>query len=406
MRALLAGAVLAAAAGFAVPAAAQTPAAPLDLSGAVRYALDHDPTVLARRATLAQNESTFARDHAAEFPALSGSLQNQLAKSNGNNGGSFQQFGLSQAQVFSQNTAQIGAVYNLYNGSLNQIQAQQAKRQVESARFDERRAEQQLACDVATAWYGAVQRRDALRLAEGDRAYQLQLLAAARAQERVGRVAGVDVLRAQVNELRSESNLTSARADEVNARESLAQRIGAPPDTAFALPPELPEPALPTTPVERLVDAALGARADVASARAQVGVARLADAAIETDRRPQLQLTGSFGNTETPTTRPSPRSARSWARSAARASGRWARPRPSPCRLSSTARGGRRTAPRGRRSTPRWRPWPRPSRASRPTCARRCAARRPPRPTSPPRARRSGWARSRPASRSCSTATG
>ncbi len=303
MRALIAGAALAAVAGFGLPAGAwAAPAQPLDLSGAVRYALDHDPTVLARRATLAQNESTFARNHAAEFPSLSGSLQNQLAKSNGNNGGSFQQFGLSQAQVFSQNTAQVATVYNLYNGSLNQIQAQQAKRQIESARFDERRAEQQLASDVAAAWYGAVQRRDALRLAEGDRAYQLQLLAAARAQERVGRVAGVDVLRAQVNELRSESNLTSARADEVNARESLAQRIGALPDTPFALPPELPEPALPTTPVESLVDAALGARADVASARAQVGVARLADAAIETDRRPQLQLSGSFGNIETPTT--------------------------------------------------------------------------------------------------------
>jgi outer membrane protein TolC len=303
MRALLAGAALAAVAGFAMPAAAfAAPPPPLDLSGAVRYALEHDPTVLARRATLAQNESTFARNHAAEFPALSGSLQNQLSKSNGNNGGSFQQFGLSQAQVFSQNTAQIGAVYNLYNGSLTQIQAQQAKRQVEAARSDERRAEQQLAGDVAAAWYGAVQRREALRLAEGDRAYQLQLLAAARAQERVGRVAGVDVLRAQVNELRSESNLTSARADEVNARESLAQRIGAPPDTAFALPPALPEPALPADPVDSLVEAALGARADVAGARAQVGVARLADAAIETDRRPQLQLTGSFGNTETPTT--------------------------------------------------------------------------------------------------------
>jgi outer membrane protein TolC len=45
-----------------------------------------------------------------------------------------------------------------------------------------------------------------------------------------------------------------------------------------------------------------GARADVASARAQVAGARLADAAIETDRRPQLQLSGAFGNTESPTT--------------------------------------------------------------------------------------------------------
>ncbi len=304
MRVAPTAALIAVLLGSAAPeaAGAAAPAQPLDLRGAVRYALDHDPTVLARRATVAQNESTFARNHAAEFPAVAGSLQNQLAKTNGNNAGTFQQFGLNQAQVFSQNTAQVGATYNLYNGSLTQIQAQQAKRQVEAGRADEQRAEQQLASDVATAWYGAVQRREALRLAEGDRVYQQQLLAAAQAQERVGRVAGVDVLRAQVNELRSESNLTSARADEINARESLAQRIGAPPETAFALPPELPEPALPTTPVDALVRAAQDARTDVASARAQVAVARLADAAIETDRRPQLALNAAFGNQTSPTT--------------------------------------------------------------------------------------------------------
>jgi outer membrane protein TolC len=225
-----------------------------------------------------------------------------LSKTNGADGGQFQQFGLQQNQVFSQNVAQVGATWNLYNGSLAQIQAQQAKRLVEQARFDLRRAEQQLASDVAAAWYGAVQQREAVRLAAGDRAYQLQLLDSARALERVGRVAGVEVLRAQVNELRTEATLTSARAGEANARESLAQRVGAPYDTAFALPDVLAEPALPSTPVETLIARALDARADIASARAQVAWARLTDAAIESDRRPQLQLNGSFGNSETPAT--------------------------------------------------------------------------------------------------------
>jgi outer membrane protein len=319
MRLLLAGVAAAALAGFGTPVAAPaqpvpvptaqpSPAlpspvpAPLDLRAAVRYALDHDPTVLNRRATLAQNESTFARNHAAEFPSLAGTLQNQLAKTNGNNGGSFSQFGLSQAQVFSQNVAQIGTTYNLYTGSSTQIAAQSAKREVESARYDVRRAEQQLASDVAAAWFAVVQDREGIVLAEGDRAYQQQLLDAARAQERVGRAAGVDVLRAQVNELRSESNLTTARAAELNARDALAQRIGAPPDTPFAFPVALPEPPLPRTPLDTLVATALAARSDVASARALVGVARLADAAIESDRRPQIQLTGAFGSTETPTT--------------------------------------------------------------------------------------------------------
>ena len=314
MRSLVAGAALVAVALFGAPASAQTappvaptpgpaptpPARVLDLRAAVQYALDHDPTVLTRRSTLAQNEATFARDHAAQFPTLAGTLQNQLAKTNGNNGGSFSQFGLSQAQVFSQNVAQIGSVYNLYTGSSTQIAAQSAKRQVESARFDLHRAEQQLASDVAAAYFNVVQQREAVRLNEGDRAYQQQLLDAARAQERVGRAAGVDVLRAQVNELRSETNLTTARANEANAREALAQRIGAPPDTAFAFPVALPEPPVPSTPLPSLVAAALAARSDVASAQAQVAVARLADAAIESDRRPQLQLTGAFGNNETP----------------------------------------------------------------------------------------------------------
>ncbi len=302
VRLIAAGAALAAVALFVAPVRGDAQPVPLDLHAAVSYALEHDPAVLQRRATLAQNESTYARDHAALFPTLAGTLQNQVAKTNGNNGGSFSQFGLSQAQVFSQNVAQIGSTWNLFNGSLAQIQAQEAKRQVEGSRYDLRRAQQQLASDVAAAWYNVVQQRESVQLSEGDRSYQQQLLDAARVQERVGRVAGVDVLRAQVNELRSEATLTTARAGEANAREALAQRIGAPPDTAFAIPVALPEPPLPQTPLDALVAAALAARSDVASARAQVAVARLTDAAIESDRRPQIQLSGSFGNTETPTT--------------------------------------------------------------------------------------------------------
>ncbi|MDB5040279.1 MAG: efflux system, outer rane lipoprotein NodT family [Candidatus Eremiobacteraeota bacterium] len=301
MRNALAAAALATVAVFAVPLPARA-GVPLDLRAAVRYALEHDPGVLNRRATVAQNEATFAKDHAFEFPAISGTLQNQLAKNNGANGGQFQQFGLQQNQVFSQNIAQVGATWNLYNGSLSQIQAQQAKRLVEESHFDLRRAEQQLASDVAGAWYFAVQQRDAVRLAAADRAYQQQLLDAARALERVGRVAEVEVLRAQVNELRTEATLLSARAAEANAREALAQRVGAPYDTAFALPEVLAEPPPPSTPVEALIALALGARADIAGARAQVAWARLTDAAIESDRRPQLQLNGSFGNSETPAT--------------------------------------------------------------------------------------------------------
>jgi outer membrane protein TolC len=286
--------------GTPVHAADRSAPAPLDLKDAIRYALAHDPTVLADRATLAQNEATYAKDHAAEFPTVAGSLQNQLSKTNGNNTGAYSQFGLTQAQIFSQNVAQIASTWTLFNGSLNQLQAQEAKRQVEQERAAVRRAEQQLASDVATAWYYAVQQHEGVALAAGDLQYQQQLLDAAKAQERVGRVAGVDVLRAKVSALKAESNLASAHAADANAREALAQRIGASPDTAFALPQALPEPPLPTTPIDVLVTLAIASRPDIAGARAQIAYAELTNSAIDTDRRPQITLSGAFGHSETP----------------------------------------------------------------------------------------------------------
>ena len=294
--AVVAGALLVAA---ALPAAAAP--APLDLRAAVRYALDHDPTVLARRATLAQDEADFARLHASEFPQVAGTLQNQLAKSS-NASGAFQQYGLQPAQVFSQNTAQIGATYTIFDGSATPIAAQEAKRRVEAARSDVRRSEQQLAGDVAAAFYDVARRRDAVRLTESDAAYQRALLEAARAQEKVGRVAGVDVLRAQVATLRSDAALATARSDEATARDTLALRTGTALDTPFAIPVVLPEPPLPRTPLEALIARARESRPDIAGARAGVAVARLVDAAIESDRLPKLAVTAAFGNQSTPST--------------------------------------------------------------------------------------------------------
>ncbi|MFN2459259.1 MAG: TolC family protein [Candidatus Velthaea sp.] len=284
---------------FCAPAGAQ--AVPLDLPAAVRYALEHSPNVLSRRATVENDEAQYARLHANELPPVTGTLQNQLSKSS-NAAGSFQQFGLSQQNNFSQNTAQVGSTWTVYNGSNAQIQAQQAKRQIESARGDLQRAQQQLAQEVTNAYFAVSARRENVRLTTADRAYQQALLDVARANERVGRAAGVDVLRAQVNELRAESTLATAISDEATARETLAQAIGAPPDMRFAFPDVLPEPVLPAAPLASLVALAKANRSDIASARAQVAVARLADALIETDRRPQIQLTGAFGNQTSPTT--------------------------------------------------------------------------------------------------------
>lgn len=272
----------------------------LDLEATVRFALAHDPALLAKRATVANLVSTFVKQRATEYPSVVGELQNQLEKSS-NAEGQFAQFGILPQSNFSQNTAQISSQWTVYNGSLNQVLAQEDRRQVEAARADLQRAESQTAADVAGGFYGLVAKRETTRLDAANAAYEAELLAAARANERVGRSAGVDTLRAQVAQTRAEATLISAQADEANAREALANEVGAPLETQFALPAAPPEPPLPQVPLERLLPIAEAVRADVASAVANLRVAQLTNAAIDTDLRPQIALNGAFGNQTSPT---------------------------------------------------------------------------------------------------------
>jgi len=274
-------------------AAATAQDAPLDLRAAVRFALDHNASIASRQATLANDEAQFAKDHSTEYPPVTGLLENQLIKQSNASSGSLAQYGITSASAlstFSQNTAQIGTQWTVYNGSYNQIFAQRAKRQVEADRDNLRRAQQQLVQDVSNAYYTVSVRRENVRLDFADEAYQAALLQVARDNERVGRAAGVDVLRSQVNALRAQATLATAQSDEATARESLAQTIGAPPEQAFVFADALPEPALPATPLAELVTTAEANRSDIAGAAADLANARLANSIIDTDRFPTLQL--------------------------------------------------------------------------------------------------------------------
>jgi outer membrane protein len=295
------GSVAATLSWIALTNAAAGQAQALDLRGAVQYALDHNTDIANRRATLANDEAQYAKDHSNEYPPVTGLLQNQLTKQSNASAGSLAQYGIVPASAFSQNTAQLGTQWTIYNGSYNQILAQRAKRQVETDRDDLRRAQQQLAQSVNNAYYTVSVRRETVRLDVADQSYQQALLQVARDNERVGRAAGVDVLRSEVNALRAQAALTTAQSDEATARESLAQTIGAPPDQPFFFEETLPEPALATTPLVQLVATAQANRSDIAGALAAVANARLADSIIDTDRYPTLQINAAFGNQFSPT---------------------------------------------------------------------------------------------------------
>ena len=270
------------------PGAAK-PGGAFDGYATVAYALTHAPTLLAQRATVLNLDSQYTKARAAEYPTATGELQNQIQKQ-GNSSGQFAQFGITPTSNFSQNTAELSSTYNLFNGTA-QIAAQQAKRQVDNAKFELERQEEQTAIAVSNAFYALAANRENVVVDEGDLAYQRDLLATAVAEEHVGRVAGVDVLRAQVAVERSESTLVQARTDEANARETLAVQIGAPAETQFAVPDVLPEPPLPATPLDVLGTIAKMNRPEISEARAALAASKLGDAAVDSTCARRSRLT-------------------------------------------------------------------------------------------------------------------
>jgi outer membrane protein TolC len=272
----------------------------LNLRDAVAYALTHSPTLLAKQADVIGLIVTFTKQRASQYPSIVAQLENQMQTSQ-NTAGNLAQFGISPESRFSLNTARIVSQWTLYNGSLNQILSQQDRRRVESASAELQRSEEQLIGDTAAAFYELIAHRETTTLAAHNERYQRKLLDFAHAAEHAGRTAGVDVMRARVQVLRARAALLSARVEERNARETLALRIGAPPNTAFLLPARIPQPPEPKQSLAELTTKALTQRPDQAAARADLAYAQLAESAIDTDLKPSVVLSGSFGSQVSPT---------------------------------------------------------------------------------------------------------
>jgi outer membrane protein TolC len=282
-------------------AAAETASAqPLTLQQTVAFALGHNSTIAAKKAALAQAEANYTRQRAAEYPPVVGTLQNMLEKQS-NYAGPLAQYGISPIPSFSLNTAAVGTQWTLYNGSLNQILAQQGRRRVEAARADLRQTQTQTTSKLVNMFFSIANWQRLYALAQANLSYQQALLFAAQAKERAGLVAAVDVLRAQVGVEQTQVALLNAQSDGENARDSLAQEIGASLDTTFAVPSVLPEPPLPAQAADALVQVAERNRPEVAAALAAVAIVELSRASIDTDLLPQINVFASFGNQTSPT---------------------------------------------------------------------------------------------------------
>jgi outer membrane protein len=272
---------------------------PLTLQDAVHYALTHSANVVKQIANLSAAQAQYFKTRSQGLPGVAGSLQNAMQKSQ-NYLGSYSIIGAPQMSVYSQNTAQLGTSYT-WNGGLSHYQTLVAQQQVAQAEAALRSAQQQVTNDVTNGYYTLASKSDAVRLNEGDLEYQSLLVQVARAKERAGVAAGVDVLSAQAQQEKSRYTLEAAKADVENARESLAQLIGAPLDTRFDVPAALAQPALPAQTLDQLIAMAETNRPEVSSAVTGVGIADTNRKSADSDLFPQIQSFASFGNQFSPT---------------------------------------------------------------------------------------------------------
>ncbi len=293
-------AVAAASVILSLAAPASAGAAGLNLAAAVRYAMEHSPQVIKQQAVVAQLHQQYVKLHSVSLPNLTGQLQNYAQKSN-NLQGNFAIAGLSQQRTFSQNTAQIGTNYTFDTGFLSTLQAFAAKAQEAGAQADLRQIRDQLANSVAADFYAIATKDETARLAASDVQYQHVLLTVAQAKEHAGVAAGVDVLRAQASEEKSRSTLVADRSQAADARETLAQLIGAPLDTAFDIPAQIAQPPLPAEPLDRLIAIAQGNRPDVVSAQSSLSAAQITRKGFDRELFPQVQMSAFFGNQFSPT---------------------------------------------------------------------------------------------------------
>lgn len=269
------------------------------LSQAVRYALGHSPTIAKQVAAVSQAQAAYVKARSQTLPGILGQASNQMSKS-ANYSGAYSVIGASQANVFSQNTAQLGTSYT-FDGGLSHDVSLAARQQLDAARADLHRAQQQITTDVASEYFTLAADNESIQLDQGDLRYQQTLVDVAKAKERAGVAPGVDVLSAQAAEEKSRYALAAARAAATSASESLSQTIGAPIDTDFAVPSQLPQPSLPGQSLGKLIAIAQANRADIASAQDAVAIAQTNRRSADTDLFPQIQTFANIGNQFSPT---------------------------------------------------------------------------------------------------------
>ncbi len=119
-------------------------------------------------------------------------------------------------------------------------------------------------------------------------------------QLKFGRAAQIDVNRSQVEVLLDQQRLVSLENDLAKQKINLARLTGLPPNADYELSSDIPYVAAPALRIEDAIQQALGQRADLKAAEAQVRVAERALAAARAERYPSASANADYGELGTP----------------------------------------------------------------------------------------------------------
>ncbi|HTU81237.1 MAG TPA: TolC family protein, partial [Candidatus Acidoferrales bacterium] len=281
-------------------AATLSPPAAMTLPDAVEYALEHSSTVATQIAnvTAAQHQVALQADTA--YPPIDAQASSFLAKS-ANYEGSFAAIGVAQTSVVSQNTVQLGINnWNLTTGGFAFLQLASLRSQAVQAENVLANTEDQIATSVTNSFYTIAQRKAVVMVDLANVKYQDVLVRVAKTRERAGVAAGVDVLQAQTQQSKAASSLVADRAAVEDASQALAQQIGAPLQTPFSVPVEVPQPPLPHGTVDALVAIADVNRPDVSAAHQAVFAAGYTRKSWNVELFPTVNVTALIGNQFSP----------------------------------------------------------------------------------------------------------
>jgi outer membrane protein TolC len=173
-----------------------------------------------------------------------------------------------------------------------------AELQQAAAARQQKITEQQVAVDVAGAYYHVVAQEAMIGVARRgfDRARQLR--EASEAKLGAGLVSQLDVLRAQQLVSQAELQLFDSEAAAEDARDQLRFLIGADADAKFAIVPDIPKTIEDVT-AEQAVSQAMANRPDVQTAVAEAADAERAIAYARNQLRPQFDLNLALTRRET-----------------------------------------------------------------------------------------------------------